>query len=182
MKKRSNYTLKSQNLILSRIKDCNKILLKIQIFSRYFLFNKKSINVFLCLNNYSYYLARSYVNQHQRSFNLIFYTQDRTKIYKKFSNIFFVNYKSIFNRIILLLICLRVDQENIFLPHNSGGSIQRFISRNFKFSILEDGLDSYRESPNNIKISSLVNNQKIIMPFSLRNIMVYGLIHLKKNI
>ena len=164
MKKHNHYSSKKKNLIIVEIKDIFEILLNISNFLKYFLFNNKSINLFICLNNYSYYLAKSYVNENQRSFNLIFYDPERTKIYKKFSNIIFCNYRSIFYRVILLLICFRVNQENIFLPHTNGGLIQKFIARNFNVSILEDGLDSYRESPNNIKISSLVSNQRIIIP------------------
>ena len=149
MKKLNNYSLKKKKLITL----INKVFFinfqKIIFFLKYLFFKKRSINIFLCLNNYSFYLSQSYISQNKESFNLIFYDQDRSFISQKISNIIFFKYNYFLNRIILLIICFRVKPENIFLPHNRGGAIQKFISRKFIFSILEDGLDSYRKHPKN---------------------------------
>lgn len=133
-------------------------------FVKYLIFDNKKINLFLCLNNYSFYLAESLILQRKNNCNFVFFDKKRSKIKEHQFYKIYLTYNYFFNRFFLYICCFLVEDKNIFIPHTKGGRIQRSITKNFRFSILDDGLDSFREIPQNIKIELLYEKTVFLLP------------------
>ena len=161
-------------------------LLRISKLIKYLLFYKNKINLYLCPNNYNLYLAYSVINTYKNNFNIIFFDQRRSIKEVKSNIIFFQLFNNYYSKVLFFCFAFLINSGNIFLPHTKGGRIQKFIIKNFNFSILEDGLDSYRNIPKNINIKYLKKDTQIIMPkqfkkYNAKWVTLFNLIYIDIN-
>lgn len=125
------------------------------------MFKMTESEIFLCLNGYSMKLAEDYLESpgkkslHQKC--KIFYDPQRSTP-ANLAHIRYFSFANIFYRLYFLVLCIVRRSDSFYFPHTSGGRLQKLA---FRFAnkayFIEDGLDTYRNTPLNINLSLISN-------------------------
>jgi hypothetical protein len=110
------------------------------------------IKIIFCYNQVSYTIAREFDNKYG-SFNIIIVDKNRVRTIDKMFNE--IGYSRFIAFLILILSIFPIIFE-IVIPHTNGGKILSLISRYANnLSYIDDGMDTFRESPKNIDLKAL---------------------------
>ena len=124
--------------------------------------------IFLCLNGYSLKLAEDYLETRKKNMLsqkcIIFYDPQRsTSTSTNFAHIRYLSFSNIYSRLYFLALCIIRRKSSFYFPHTSGGRLQKLAFRFAKKAhFIEDGLDTYRNSPLNIDLSLISNRPKYL--------------------
>jgi hypothetical protein len=115
------------------------------------------MHIFFCFNQISYVIAKEFQSQ-SSGITLIIASPERVRYNKKKDkNVFF--YKKYIGRLILIISKFTKYVE-INIPHDQGDKFIKKIAQEAKnISLIDDGLDSFRNIPKNIS-QSLLNRAK----------------------